>query len=100
MDNKDTEFNKTIVLIKRSAKEISYEIVWATPRILPSIAYLLLEAHPHHKIGYTPMLSTAIIIIKENIQIELCLWGIIIQITETRKNIIMGAKINNILLEL
>lgn len=46
------------------------------------------------------MLSTAIIIIKENIQIELCLWGIIIQITETRKNIIMGAKINNILLEL
>ena len=37
---------------------------------------------------------------KENIQVELCLWGKIIQITEIRKNIKHGAIKNNILFEL
>jgi len=33
------------------AKLISYEIVWVTPRREPSMAYLLLEAHPERRRG-------------------------------------------------
>lgn len=34
------------------ASLISYEMAWATPRMAPTIAYLLLEAHPASKSGY------------------------------------------------
>jgi len=37
-----------------SAKEISYEIVCATPRIAPKEAYFLFDDHPLSKRGYTP----------------------------------------------
>ena len=51
VEYKEIELIITITLISNKAKEISYEIVWATPRILPNIAYLLLDAHPHHSTG-------------------------------------------------
>ena len=34
------------------AKLISYEIVWATPRIAPTVPYFLLEVHPDKRRGY------------------------------------------------
>lgn len=35
------------------AKQISYEIVWATARMAPTRAYFLLEAQPLIRVGYT-----------------------------------------------
>ena len=40
------------------ARLISYEIVWATPRIDPKEAYFLLDAHPIIKRGEIPKLRT------------------------------------------
>jgi len=50
--------NNTINCMITRARLISYEIVWATPRIEPIIAYFLLDAQPLNKIGYTPRLKT------------------------------------------
>ena len=43
--------------IRINASLTSYEIVWAIDRNLPSSAYLLLEAQPENKTGYTFILN-------------------------------------------
>ena len=48
----------TNTLIKIKAKETSYEIVWATPRIAPNRAYFELAHQPEINVTYTFILDT------------------------------------------
>ena len=56
--------------IRIRAKLISYEMVCATPRRDPRIAYFLFDAHPIKSNGYTPTLRIIMKIIMLNLNTE------------------------------
>jgi len=76
-------------------------MVWATPRKAPKAAYLLLEAHPLIKRGYTPKLKITnnLIIIIGHLNDKL-FKGVILHRTKTVASITTGLKKNNFQLTL
>jgi len=87
--------------IRISAIVTSYEIVCATPRSLPSNAYLEFEHHPAMNVGYTFILDThKKYRMPKGINIAWKLCGYNIHIIIASANLIAGAAMNRILFDI